>query len=462
MGEAGFQQIMKSISKLDMAQWIGRVSGVENGLVQVKGLQAFSGQGDQVEIQLRDGVVMIGEVLRLLEDKMIVLPESSPDGVALGDRVVLCAGATIAPNDAWIGRIIDPMGRPLDGRALPVGGLQMSLKAAPISPAQRTLLGGRLETGMATFNTLLPLAKGQRIGLFAGSGVGKSSLLAKFATGVEADVVVLALIGERGRELAEFVQNVLGPEGLARTVIVAATADQSPLLRRRCAWSAMAVAEYFRDQGKHVLLLADSVTRFAEAHREVAVATGELPTMRGYPPSLSHQLMSLCERAGPGRTTSGAITAVFSVLVAGSDMDEPVSDILRGVLDGHIVLDRAIAERGRYPAVNLLRSISRSLPAAADVAENQLIDQVRQILNLYEKSEVMIDAGLYEVGRNEALDRAIAAWPEIDAFLAMTQEQGVRQSFDKLKLILRKANGSVQGQAARAGYDGMRRLPTPQ
>lgn len=462
MGETGFQQVVKSISSIEMAQWVGRVSGVENGLVHVKGLQAFSRQGEQVEIQLRNGVVIVGEVLRLLEDKMIILPESSPDGIALGDRVVLCAGATIAPSDAWIGRIIDPMGRPLDGRSLPVGGLPMPLKAAPIPPAQRTLLGARLETGTAVFNTLLPLVKGQRIGLFAGSGVGKSSLIAQFATGVEADVVVLALIGERGRELAEFVQNVLGAEGLARTVIVAATADQSPLLRRRCAWSAMAVAEYFRDQGKHVLLLADSLTRFAEAHREVAVATGELPTMRGYPPSLSHQLMSLCERAGPGRTISGAITAVFSVLVAGSDMDEPVADILRGVLDGHTVLDRAIAERGRYPAVNLLRSISRSLPAAADTAENQLIDQVRQLLNLYEKSEIMIDAGLYEAGRNEALDLAISVWPDIDAFLAMTQEQGIRQSFDKLKLILRKAKGSVQGREARAGNNGIHRLPTQQ
>jgi flagellum-specific ATP synthase len=337
------------------------------------------------------------------------------------------------------------MGRPLDGRTLPKGDNEQPIRANAIAPAERTLLGDRLETGMAAFNTVLPIVKGQRIGLFAGSGVGKSSLLGHFAKHVDADVVVLALIGERGRELAEFVQNVLGPEGLARTVIVAATSDQSALLRRRCAWTAMAVAEYFRDRGQHVLLLADSLTRFAEAHREIAVATGELPTMRGYPPSLSHQLMGLCERAGPGRDADGAITAIFSVLVAGSDMDEPVADILRGVLDGHTVLDRSIAERGRYPAINLLRSISRSLPRAANPLENELIEQVRYMLSLYEKSEVMIDAGLYEPGRNEKLDEAIAVWSELDAFLAQKETHGVHQSFDKLRLILRKAKAASRG-----------------
>lgn len=453
MSNTGLKQVVDAISALDLSRWVGRVSGVENGLVDVKGLQGFACHGDQVEITTRDGTVIFGEVLRLQEDRMIVLPEAEPEGIALADRVVLSNGATIAPSESWIGRIIDPMGRPLDGCTLPKGDNEQPIKANAIPPAERTLLGDRLETGMAAFNTVLPIVKGQRIGLFAGSGVGKSSLLGHFAKHVEADVVVLALIGERGRELAEFVQNVLGPEGLARTVIVTATSDQSALLRRRCAWTAMAVAEYFRDRGQHVLLLADSLTRFAEAHREVAVATGELPTMRGYPPSLSHQLMGLCERAGPGRDADGAITAIFSVLVAGSDMDEPVADILRGVLDGHTVLDRSIAERGRYPAINLLRSISRSLPRAANPLENELIEQVRYMLSLYEKSEVMIDAGLYEPGRNEKLDEAIAVWPELDAFLAKKEPHGVPQSFDKLRLILRKAKA-----ASRSTVSGSRRV----
>ena len=218
---------------------------------------------------------------------------------------------------------------------------------------------------------------------------------------------MLALIGERGRELREFVENALGKEGMKRAIVVTATSDRSPVVRRRCAWAAMAVAEHFRDQGAHVLLLADSITRFAEAHREVAVAAGELPSLRGYPPSTAHMIMSLCERAGPGPDGAGDITALFSVLVAGSDMEEPVADILRGVLDGHVVLDRAIAERGRFPAIDLLRSVSRSLPQAASEAENKIIGRTRQLLGAYEKSELMIRAGLYAEGSDPVLDQAI-------------------------------------------------------
>ena len=287
------------------------------------------------------------------------------------------------------------------------------------------------------FNTLLPLVRGQRIGLFAGSGVGKSSLLAKLARGVSADVVVIALVGERGRELREFVEKVLGPEGMARSVIVAATSDQSPLVRRRCAWAAMTVAEHFRDQGKHVLFLADSVTRFAEAHREVALAAGEPPSLRGFPPSTSHSIMSLAERAGPGLEGAGDITAIFSVLVAGSDMDEPVADILRGVLDGHVVLDRAIAERGRFPAIDLLRSVSRSLPDAATAEENRLIGAARRLLGAYANAEMMIQAGLYAHGSDAQIDKAIAVYPDLDQFIAREEEVDTGASFTRLAEILR-------------------------
>jgi flagellum-specific ATP synthase len=287
-------------------------------------------------------------------------------------------------------------------------------------------MGGRLETGVAVFDTLLPLVQGQRIGLFAGSGVGKSSLLAKFARGVEADIVVIALIGERGRELREFTERVLGRAGMARSVVVAATSDQSPLARRRCALSAMTVAEHFRDQGLHVLLLADSVTRFAEAHREVAVAGGEDASLRGHPASLSHAIMALAERAGPGAEGGGDITAVFTVLVAGSDMDEPVADILRGVLDGHVVMDRRIAERGRYPAIDLLRSVSRSLPEAASPEENALIADARRVLGAYDRAEMMIQAGLYAKGSDPLVDRAVKLWPALDGFLAQDAPEGGR------------------------------------
>ncbi|HHC29846.1 MAG TPA: flagellum-specific ATP synthase FliI, partial [Rhodobacterales bacterium] len=257
--------------------------------------------------------------------------------------------------------------------------------------------------------------------------------------GVHADVVVIALIGERGREVREFVERVLGVEGMRRAVVVAATSDQSPLVRRRCGFTGMAVAEHFRDQGKHVLFLADSVTRFAEAHREIALASGEGGSLRGYPPSTAHQITALCERAGPGAGTQGDITAVFSVLVAGSDMEEPVADILRGVLDGHVVLDRAIAERGRFPAIDLLRSVSRALPAAASEAENTLISAARQRLGAYDRSEMMIRAGLYTPGSDPALDEAIGSWPKLDKFLSEDEWDDTTASFRRLAECLTSA-----------------------
>ncbi|MEP2532357.1 FliI/YscN family ATPase [Shimia sp.] len=421
---------------------IGRVCAVEGNLVRARGLGTICSIGDLLRVWMRDGRILTGEVIQLHGEEMTMLPDNSPDGVSIGDRVALRAQTGIAPSDAWIGRVIDPYGNPLDGAPLMRGPHTRALKASPPPPAQRRALGGRIETGMTAFNTLLPIVRGQRLGLFAGSGVGKSSLMGNFAREMQADVVVIALIGERGRELREFVENVLGKEGLAQSVVIAATSDQSPLVRRRCAWAAMSVAEHFRDQGLHVLFLADSITRFAEAHREVAVAAGELPALRGYPPSTSHLIMSLCERAGPGGTVHGDITAVFSVLVAGSDMDEPIADILRGVLDGHVVLDRQIAERGRFPAVDLLRSVSRSLPAAATDKENALISETRRLIGAYEQSATMIRAGLYAEGTDPALDSAIRAWPELDSFMGELGSVSIENAFSRLALILRRAGST--------------------
>ncbi len=368
-----------------------------------------------------------------------MLAEAPPEGVSLDDRVTLLSPGVIAPSDVWLGRIIDPDGRPLDGKPLLRGVHARRLLSPPPPAARRRPFGARLSTGLAVTNTMLPLVEGQRMGLFAGSGVGKSSLLGQFARHMTADVVVIAMIGERGRELRHFVDEVLGEEGLKRAVVVAATSDQSPLLRRRCAWTAMAVAEHYRDQGQSVLFLADSITRFAEAHREVAVAAGEAPVLRGYPPSTTHLITSLCERAGPGAGPQGDITAIFSVLVAGSDMDEPIADILRGVLDGHMVLDRAIAERGRFPAVDVLRSVSRSLPAAASTRENALLAQARKMLSLYDANAMMIRAGLYAHGADAEIDKAIQLYPEIEAFLAKLEPDDAQRSFSQLELILRRA-----------------------
>lgn len=415
--------------------WQGRVASVTRGTLQVAGLSRVAGLGDGVGIRSRGGLAL-GEVIGLSAQGVTVLSDDAGEGMAIGDVVELAGPARISPDQGWIGRIIDPTGVPLDGRPLMPGPVARPLRAAPPPAARRRRLGGRLATGVAVFDTLLPLVQGQRIGLFAGSGVGKSSLLAKFARGVQADVVVIALVGERGRELREFTEGVLGPEGLARAVVIAATSDQSPLVRRRCLPAALAVAEHFRDQGLHVLLLADSMTRFAEAHREVALAAGEAASMRGWPPSMAQAVMGLAERAGPGEDGSGDITAVFSVLVPGSDMEDPVADVLRGVLDGHVVLDRKIAERGRYPAIDLLRSVSRSLPAAATPDENALIARARALLGAWDRAEMMVQAGLYAKGADPMVDAAVAVWPALDAFLAEDAPDGPAAAFDRLAAVL--------------------------
>ncbi|PIE12425.1 MAG: flagellum-specific ATP synthase FliI [Rhodobacterales bacterium] len=440
------KRLNAELAGLQVVRKVGRIAAVEGGLLRVRGLEGHARMGDQLRIDRHSGTPINGEVLQLAEESIVMLPDRAPDGVCLGDRVVLLDASTISPSPAWIGRVIDPFGQPLDGKPILRGEVACNLRAAPPAPATRHPMGKRLETGLTVFNTMLPVVEGQRVGLFAGSGVGKTSLLAHLARNMEADVVVIAMIGERGRELRDFVENVLGEKGMARAVVVAATSDQSPLIRRRCAWTAMTVAEYFRDRGEHVLFLADSITRFAEAHREVAAAAGELPTLRGYPPSTAHTIMSLCERAGPGAGYSGMITAILSVLVAGSDMEEPIADILRGVLDGHVVLDRQIAERGRYPAIDLLRSVSRSLPDAASADENEAIAETRKLLGAYAQSEMMVKSGLYTPGGDPLLDRAVKIWPELDGFIAEQEQQNIQHSFSRLKLLLRRSQSSGAGR----------------
>lgn len=411
-----FDSVASRLSQMRLATHYGRVQSIRAGLIAVEGLNGRASVGDRVLISLTDQE-LAGEIVGLTPRTAQVLPEGTIEGLSVGAQVRLAFAPRIAPCDAWIGRIIDPFGQPLDGRPLHHGLTQRGFRSEAPPAVTRKRLGARLATGMAVFDTLLPIVTGQRIGLFAGSGVGKSTLLSQMARGVQADVVVIAMIGERGRELREFVEKTMGPEGMSRTVIVAATSDQSPLIRRRAAWAAMSVAEHFRDQGKHVLFLADSITRFAEAHREIALAAGEPPSFRGFPPSVSNLIMALAERAGPGPEGVGDITGIFSVLVAGSDMEEPVADILRGTLDGHVVLDRTIAERGRFPAVDVVRSVSRSLPDAASAVENAAISHARAALGAYAESELMIRAGLYASGSDPKLDEAVRLFPQLDEFV---------------------------------------------
>lgn len=429
------QSMANRMGRLRMTRHFGRVSAIQGGLILTNGLVSHASLGDRVEFSMRSGSLLNGEIVALHADQAAILPEGPVDGLSIGTSAELIFAPRLAPANGWIGRIIDPFGQPLDGRPIVAGGEERSFCPPPPPAASRHRLGARLNTGLAAFDTLLPLVRGQRMGLFAGSGVGKSTLLSALAKGVSADVVVIAMIGERGRELREFVEEVLGPEGMARSVVIAATSDQPPLIRRRCAWAAMTVAEHFRDQGKHVLFLADSITRFAEAHREIALASGESASYRGFPPSTAQLIMSLAERSGPGAGDAGDITAIFSVLVAGSDMEEPVADILRGVLDGHVVLDRAIAERGRYPAVDVLRSVSRSLPQAATASENALIARARALLGTYAESELMIRAGLYAQGSDPRLDEAVRLYPALDSFFTR-QSPDARQSFAALSEAL--------------------------
>jgi len=431
-----FAPLLADLAEIHPLRHFGRICETRGGTLLAQGLSQQSRLGDRVMISGRDGQMLGGEILALGRQGAEILTEGSMEGISIGDRVEHLGRNHIAPDDSWIGRVIDPYGTPLDGRPLARGRTPRPLRTPPPPPAQRKRLGGRLGTGIDAFNTLLPLVRGQRVGLFAGSGVGKTMLLGDLARGVEADVVVLALVGERGRELREFIDEVLGPEGLARSVVVTATSDLSPLARRRAALTAMAVAEHFREEGRHVLLLCDSITRFAEAHREIALAGGEAPSLRGFPPSTAHQIMALAERAGPGEADQGDITAVFTVLVAGSDMDEPVADILRGVLDGHVVLERSIAERGRFPAIDLLRSVSRSLPAAATPGENAYIGEARRLIGAWERAEMMVQAGLYAQGSDPLTDRAIKLWPRLDAFMAGRDAADPGESFGRLRRIL--------------------------
>ncbi|MCC5993289.1 MAG: FliI/YscN family ATPase [Rhodobacteraceae bacterium] len=414
----------------------GRIHSIDGTTLHVSGLAQEACIGDWLTIRGQQGQSITAEILRLDQNMAIALPDGPCEGLAIGDWAELTGPRGLAPDDRWIGRVIDPYGQPLDGRPLVQGPRTYPLRRPPPEAARRGRLGTRLDTGMAVFNTLLPLVEGQRIGLFAGSGVGKSMLLGKFARNMQADLVVIALIGERGRELREFVEDVLGPEGMARSIVITATSDQPPLTRRRCAAAAMCVAEHFRNQGKHVLYLADSITRLAEAHREVALAGGEAASLRGFPPSTTHQIMALAERAGPGQDGIGAITGVFTVLVAGSDMDEPVADILRGVLDGHVVMDRAIAERGRFPAIDVLRSVSRALPRAATPEENARIAEARRLLGAYDRAEMMIQAGLYEAGSDPLVDRAIRVWPGLDSFVGESAAHGIKGAFARLAQCL--------------------------
>jgi flagellum-specific ATP synthase len=425
-----FDSIVSGLSDLAAVRVQGRIADVSGLAVDVVGLSNHLSIGDLVDLRSRSGRLIPAEIVGFRNGCAQAMTYASADGLGPGATAqarLQGAGNTLPVADGWIGRIIDPLGRPLDRRGpLPRGPSALPTRGAPPEAAMRARLGSRIDLGVGVLNAFTTCRQGQRLGLFAGSGIGKSVLLAMLSRYTKCDVAVLALVGERGREVREFIEDDLGAEGLARSVVVVATSDAPPLMRRQAAYTAMTVAEHFRDAGKSVLLLMDSVTRFCLALREIGLSTGQPPATRGYPPSVFAELPRLLERAGPGLENSGKITALFTVLVEGDDHNEPVADAVRGIIDGQVVLDRAIAERGRYPAVDVLRSLSRSVPGCNSTEENALTRRARALLALHAEMADLVRLGAYRAGSDPAVDEAVRIAPRIEALLH--QDRGVSVS----------------------------------
>ncbi len=441
-----FSELSTFARNLEPATVSGEVSAVLGLSLTISGLERAMGIGERCLVQGRRGPVL-GEVVGIDARGTHVLPFGTWDGVVVGDRAEHSPrGDMIRPDAAWIGRVVNALGVPLDGLGpLHEGGAARAVKAPPPGAFDRRRVGARLDTGIKTFDVFTPLCRGQRMGVFAGSGVGKSTLMAMLARGAEADVIVVGLVGERGREVQDFIQSDLGPEGMKRTVLVVSTGNEPPLMRRQAAWTATAVAEHFRDAGLQVLLLVDSVTRFAMAQREIGLAAGEPPTAKGYPPTVFSELPQLLERSGPGSGAGGDITGSYTVLVDGDDRNEPVADAVRGILDGHVVLDRAIAEQGRFPAVNIQKSISRMLPDCHSEAEYAVLQAARRTLAKYADMEELIRIGAYKPGADPLTDAAIRFAAPADAFLTQRKHQSmpVDQTFAEIYRLLGEAGVEV-------------------
>lgn len=439
------QSCCANLRRIPPIRLAGRVSSVSGLVVAIDGLAGHIAIGDRLELELRDGRKVPAEIVGFRDDQARAMPFHAIDGLGPGSPAVQAGpgSASLAVSDAWLGRVIDPLARPLDGRgALPAGPDLRPPRAGAPEATMRGRLGPRLDLGVRALNCFATCRQGQRLGLFSGSGIGKSTLLAMLARHTACDVIVLALVGERGREVREFLEDDLAAEGLARSIVVVATSDAPPLLRREAAFAAMTVAEHFRDQGRSVLLLMDSVTRFCLALREIGLSAGEPPATRGYPPSVFAELPRLLERAGPGLErpdgSPGQITALFTVLVEGDDHNEPVADAVRGILDGHVILDRHIAESGRYPAVDVLRSLSRAASGCLDPDERALVQRSRRILALHQDMADMLRLGAYRAGSDPAVDEAIVLAPRIEAVLHQGREEqcGMAESFARLRAAL--------------------------
>ena len=430
--------LAEQINELDGVEIYGRVVGVRGLMVEVAGPIHAMSVGARVVVET--GVSNIPcEVVGFSGANALLMPFAALEGVRRGCRTIVTSVAgAVRPSARWLGRVVNALGEPIDGKGpLLLGPSPYTFRNSPPAAHARRRVGGPLDLGVRALNTFLTCCRGQRMGIFSGSGVGKSVLLSMLARNVNADVSVIGLVGERGREVQEFLQDDLGEEGLARSVVVVSTSDEPALMRRQAAYLTLAIAEYFRDDGKDVLVLMDSVTRFAMAQREIGLSAGEPPTAKGYTPTVFTELPRLLERAGPG-VEAGTITGIFTVLVDGDDHNEPIADAVRGILDGHIVMERAIAERGRYPAINIMKSVSRTMPRAADQAFLPVLTKARQNMATYADMEELIRLGAYRAGTSAEVDEAIRLHQPLEDFLGQGKEEAtsLAEGYRRLEHIL--------------------------
>ncbi|MDR0963906.1 MAG: flagellar protein export ATPase FliI [Clostridium sp.] len=408
-------QAYSSLRELSFHRKLGKVLNVVGLTIESAGPDARL--GDVCLIYPDDAALgpIQAEVVGFRDKRTLLMPYGKIDGIGL-NCIVQNTGypLTVSVTPALLGKTLNGMGLPLDGSSLP-GGIPYPVEASPPEPLSRTLIDTVLPLGVKAVDGLITVGKGQRIGIFAGSGVGKSTLMGMFARNTKADINVIALIGERGREVREFIENDLGEEGMKRSVVVVATSDRPALERNKAAKTATAIAEYFRDQGKDVLLMMDSLTRFSMAQREIGLASGEPPVSRGYPPSVYSEMPKLLERAG--RSSGGSITGLYTVLVDGDDFNEPITDTARSILDGHIMLSRKLGHKNHYPAIDILQSISRCMSAIADKEHKKAAGELKNVMATYNEAEDLINIGAYKKGSNPQIDYAISKIDEVNRFL---------------------------------------------
>lgn len=431
---------IKRIRDLDPVQVRGKVTNIV-GLV-VQGHGPGSAMGGMCEIYSRDMKKSImAEVVGFRDKHVLLMPLGDLDGIGPGSSIVARRSSpTVKLGNAMLGRVIDGLGRPLDEKGFIDAGEEMSLYGNPMNPMQRARIEEPLDLGIRAINALITVGKGQRIAIMSGSGVGKSVLLGMIARHTKADVSVIALIGERGREVKEFIEKDLGEDGLARSVVVAATSDQPALIRIRGAYLATAIAEFFRDQGKDVILMMDSVTRFALAKRQIGLSIGEPPTTKGYTPSCFASMPKLLERAG-NSSSSGSITGLYTVLVEGDDFTEPVADAVRSVVDGHIILSRDLAARNHYPAIDIVGSVSRVMRDVVEISHLKLAKQIMEIMAVYKDAEDLINIGAYVSGSNPKIDNALKYIDAINNFLKqdIDEKSNMEDAISTMRQIFSKS-----------------------